>query len=267
MKKLIFVLFVLALISCNKEEETMRITLSPNNITYNKHSGDVIRIEITGYTPDPPGTISIKYCKENELTTFILDTSFSSENFSFLFEYVLPSDPDTAVYNFYFTISDNAGNSSTKAIIVNLFPIDVILTETSGHEFFSHTSNKDDGYSLSYCLPMNTANDDTNLIHVADCTLDSINYNTLSRTWKTFSTNKFVRYNDFNYANATSSMLRSSYLSGLKRSTVDNIQSGDVILTKTGNPAVDTGFVAIKILFVIDDDSSLVDRYVFSIKK
>lgn len=94
-----------------------------------------------------------------------------------------------------------------------------------------------------------------------------MNHNTLSRKWISPAKLKFVKFNGFNYANATLTIIKNAYNSGLQDQYVSYLNDGDIIITKLGNPLIDTGFVAIKIINIIDADSTINDKYIFNIKK
>jgi hypothetical protein len=132
---------------------------------------------------------------------------------------------------------------------------------------FSHASTGFDAYNLATGHPLHSESSDSSVMNILDLTNDTVNPTVLLRKWGSPAGNKFVRFNDFDYANATLNMLRNSYTAGIKNDFVENISSGDIILTKIGNSLIDTGYVAIKVVFVIDEDSTQLDRYIFNLKK
>jgi len=142
-----------------------------------------------------------------------------------------------------------------------------LLSETSGHQMFSHNSTNYDAYNLLTGLPLHSQLSDSSIIHIIDASIDSVNHNTLSRKWMSFANLQFVKFNDFNYANATISSIKNAYNAGLKNQFVDNLTDEDIIITKLGNSSIDTGFIAIKIINIIDADSTINDKYIFNIKK
>lgn len=78
---------------------------------------------------------------------------------------------------------------------------------------------------------------------------------------------KFIRFNDFDYANASYLSVRKAFEVGIKNPILDNIKEDDIILTKLNRSSIDSGYVAIRIVYVIDSDSTLNDRYIFNVKK
>jgi len=269
LKQLFFIIILISLLSfsCKKKTNPLILFFSPNTLSYNKHPNDVLKLEVIGSSDNNLTKFIIKTCKENDYSTTILDTNITGDKISYTLEYQLPYYTDTTRIILEFILYDNSGDKTTAAISVTLFPQDILLTETSGHEMFSHSSVKYDAYNLSTGLPLHSETADSAVMHIADFTSDTLTPNTLSRKWVSYAGNKFVRFTDFNYPNATFQILKNSYNAGIKNNFMDNIQEGDIILTKIGNQAIDSGYVAIKVLMVIDQDSSDFDRYIFSIKK
>ena len=80
--------------------------------------------------------------------------------------------------------------------------------------------------------------------------------------WVSSSGLSFAKFNSFDHANATSQTLENAYEISLKQEFVDNIVSDDIIITKIANK-----YIAIKLIYVIDDIGAEDDRYIFSIKQ
>jgi hypothetical protein len=255
------------LFSCKKEKEPLLLFLSPTTISYVANPNDIIRIELTGSSGNQLTQFKINQRKISSLTTNLLDSVISGQNFSFIFEYSAPIVDETSQYLLEFSLYDDSGDKKTFSVSVQVIPDNLMLTETTGNEMFSHASSGFDAFNLATGLPLHSETADSSIINIMDVTNDTINPTTLLRKWESPAGNKFVRYNDFDYANASFSFLKNSYDAGMKNTFVENIASGDIILTKIGNPFVDTGYVAIKVIYVIDDDSTQLDRYIFNFKK
>ena len=88
----------------------------------------------------------------------------------------------------------------------------------------------------------------------------------MSLSWISPAGGRFVRFNTYDYANATDSSIVDAYNAGLDLPKVDNIQNGDIILTKLGSTS-STDYAAILITGVYDPDSTNLDYYLFNIKK
>ena len=268
MRPLIFaILTILIISSCKKEKDPLLLFLSPSQIVYISKPNDIIRIELTGSTGNQLTLIKINQREINAVSTCIFDSSLYGNKFSYMFEYSVPAGSDTTGYYIEFSLYDDSGAKQTAVISINVYPEDNLLTETAGHEMYSHASNGFDAYNLTTGHPLHSESADSADMDILDVTNDSINPFTLLRRWESPAGNKFVRFTDFDYANTTFNMLRNSYNAGVKNTFIENISNGDIILTKVGNPFVDTGYVAIKVVLIIDEDSIQLDRYIFNIKK
>ena len=71
----------------------------------------------------------------------------------------------------------------------------------------------------------------------------------------------FSKNNSFDYANATLEGIENTYSTSVKKEFVDQISENDIIITK-----IESNYVIIKIIFVIDGIGSGDDRYIFNIK-
>ena len=265
----IFFLFLLfsLLFSCKKENEPALILITPHQIYFSAHPGDVLSFNISCSSNSNLSHLKISIKTETTFSTLILDTALSSKNFDMTFQYKAPVVFDTTRYTLFFALSDVNGNSNTIVKVLTVSLPDRLLIETAGHEIFSHLSPGFDGFNLSTLLPVHSQFTDSANMHFRDASVDSVDHNTLSRKWVSPAKLKFVRFNGFNYANATYSIIKNAYKSGLQDQYITNLTNGDIIITKLGNPLIDTGFVAIKIVNVMDSDSTLNDKYIFNVKK
>lgn len=253
--------------SCRKEKEPLLIFISPTQSTYNLSPEDIFRVEITSSSGYELKKLKITQRQVNSISTNILDSAISGSKLSYTFEYKVPAGNDTTQYVIEISIFDVSGEKISAGLVVNVFPEDLLLEETAGHEMFSRASTGFDAYNLATGNPLHSESSDSSEMNILDLTNDTINPNVLLRKWGSPAGNKFVRFTDFDYPNATFSMLRNSYDAGIKNTFMENISNGDIILTKIGNPAIDTGYVAIKVVLILDEDSTQLDRYIFNIKK
>jgi hypothetical protein len=268
MKNLIYIVFILFFfISCKKENDPALILITPLKNTYYSHPGQVLSFNINCSSNSNLSHLKIFSKTETTFSVTILDSALNSKSFSMTFQYKVPVFYDTTNINLIFTLSDVNGNSNSIAKIINVTLIDRLLTETAGHEMYSHLCPNYDAFNLSTLLPLHSQLSDSADIHILDGSVDSVNHNALSRKWISLADLKFVRFNGFNYANATISIIKNAYNSGLQDQYITNLVNGDIIITKLGSPLIDTGFVAIKIVNIIDNDSTLTDKYIFNIKK
>ncbi len=258
---------VLLVFSCKKKKDPLLIFLNPSQINYNLKPEDILRVEITGSSGYQLKRLIINQQKVNSISTSILDSALFGYKLSFSFEYKVPAGTDTTQYILEISLYDESGEKISSGISISVFPKDLLLVESAGHELFSHASTGYDAYNLATGHPLHSEFADSSEMNILDMTNDTINPYTLIRKWSSPAGNKFVRFNDFDYANTTFSTLRNSYNAGNKNTFIENISDNDIILTKIGNPLKDTGYVAIKVILVLDEDSTQLDRYIFNFKK
>jgi hypothetical protein len=266
-KLLLIVVSLFFVFSCKKETDPLLLFLSPSQVSYSQKPDDIIIIEISGSSGNTLTRFKINQREVNSVSTTLLDSSIYGNTFSYTFEYKVPATIVNTTYYIEMSIYDDTGDKNSAAISVDIHPVNILFTETAGHEIFSHASTGYDAFNLALRSPLHSEITDSSEMDILDLTNDTINPNILLRKWGSPAGNKFVRFTDFDYANTTFNSVRNSYNAGIKNTFIENISSGDIILTKIGNPFVDTGYVAIKVVLVIDEDSTQLDRYIFNIKK
>lgn len=267
MRLLLLFFVVVFSFSCKKEKDPLLIFLNPSQNNYNLNPDDILRVEITSSSGNELKRLKISQREINSITTSVLDSAISGNKLSCYFEYKVPAGIDTTQYILEISVYDDSGEKISVGISIYVFPENLLLIETAGHEVFSHASTGFDAYNFATGHPQHSESTDSSEMDILDMTNDTINPNTLIRKWSSPAGNKFVRFNDFDYANTTFNILRNSYNAGNKNTFIENISNNDIILTKIGNPLIDTGYVAIKVVQVLDEDSTKDDRYIFNFKK
>ncbi len=264
MKLLIGFSFIvmLILVSCNDDEDPTLLHIQPLNSHMAVKMNDVVSFNIEGTSVNNLKSFTITSKADQEYTKTILDSTISGKSFFLFYELKVPVyQKDAVELKLSFGIEDDKGNQSRIGKVLYVTGEDY-LVETAGHVFYSHASEKHDAYDLLNEEPVYSELLDSSTVNVMDVSVDSIDGNSLRRKWESPSGIKFVRFNDYDYANATYETLRNAYLAGVKNDYLQDIKSEDVILTKA-----DSCFMAIKISAVYDLDSTDMDRYVFNIKK
>jgi len=196
-------------------------------------------------------------------TNYFLDSTINRKSFEITYPFHIPQKYDKNEITVLFSVKDANSKEKKLAKKVIINKEEVLLSETTGHTFYSHLSEEADGYNLLENEPVFTTYDDSSDIHVYDASEDSLHGDNLSRRWETMADVKFVKYNDFDYANATNLTIEEAYQSGVKKEFVTDIQSDDIIISKIN----DKSPVAVKIVTVFDPDSTHKDRYIFNLKK
>jgi len=194
---------------------------------------------------------------------YFFDSTINKNNFNLSYSYKVPENynQDEITVVFYVKDVNNQEKKLAKKIIIT--KIDTLLNETTGHTFYSKLSEEADAYNLLENKAIYTNYSDSSDIHIYDVSTDSIHGNNLSRRWETMTNSNFVKFNDFDYANATNVSLKEAYNSGVKKEFVSDIQTENIIIANIN----ETELVAIKVTGVHDNDSTQNDRYIFNLKK
>jgi hypothetical protein len=194
---------------------------------------------------------------------YFFDTTINQNNFNINYPYTVPKESTQDEITVVFAV-ENVNNKEKKlAKRIMITKADTLLNETTGHTLYSNLSEEADGYNLLQNKAVYTNYSDSSDIHIYDLSTDSIHGNNLSRRWETMTSVNFVKFNDFDYSNATNVSLKEAYNSGVKKEFVANIQTEDIIIANIN----DDTLVAIKITGVYDPDSTQDDRYIFNMKK
>ncbi|MBK9673239.1 MAG: hypothetical protein IPO70_13640, partial [Bacteroidetes bacterium] len=167
---------------------------------------------------------------------------------------------------FTFNAIDVDGNRGTdlKQLLVQADTA-VLLSETTGHQIFSAKSlNHKDAYNLETNAVVWSQLADSTDQDIKDFIADTTD--ALSFSWVSPAHGKFVRFNGFDYPNATDVTAENAYTSGAKLDIIDNLQINDIIIVKLGSVSAEK-YVVIKITAIADAPGREFDTYTFSIKK
>jgi len=269
MKLRILLLFLIVAFinACKDDESPLLLFVTPGDVNIYAGTNEVITFKITCIS----NTSSLQNLVISEkvgdsYTVTIHDTALSGSERNIYFEYLTDYYIVTTEILLNFDLSDqNDQVRLTKLIIVEG---NSLLIETAGHVMYSHESNLQDGYNLLIGTPLYTELSELNMIHIMDASVDSINGDILSKKWISPAGIKFVRYNDFNYANATKESVKQGYEIGIQHDYITNLEDEDIILTKIYDQidSVNT-YIAIKLVGIEDNDLTDQDLYRFNIKR
>lgn len=261
--------FVLSMVSCKKENDIPLLMVTPYDQSIAATSGDVMRFQIEGRSDNSTlNRLVITKKRGNGFTTTVVDSSLSGTRFSWNWEFVIAHA--TAAYDeeYAFTLFDANGEKMTMRRTLYVSLGETLLTESSGHLFYSRNSavHPESAFDLQARVQVIYDTDST-LRDIQDNPANSTTTD-LSRSWISPANGRLVRFNSYDYANATDISLRNAFNSGIPLQQVDDIQVGDVILTRLGSLPTNTNFyAAIRITGVVDDAGTAdEDRYVFNMK-
>ena len=259
---------IAALSSCKRENEIPVLLINPSGYNLTATSGDVITFGISATSDNSSlARLVVQSKRENSFTVTLKDSVLNGTSFFWNWEYMVAHSTEPYSELLTFTLYDANGEqmSTTRTLWVTLS--ETVLAETSGHLFYSKSSgvHPESAFDLE---------ERVQVIYTTDSIRRDIQDNTvggnevLSRSWISPAGGRFVRFNSFDYANATDVSVRNAFNSGIPLEQLDNVTSGDIIITRLGSLAPNIGFYAVlRITDVVDDTGTADnDRYVFNMK-
>ena len=255
-------IFIFAL-ACEEVDEgdDFGISISPEANYLTREPGNVVNFTINANSVDDFVRYRVTENINNQATTILKDVSIRGKAYSDWFDYTVPDSLDFGQNNIelIFGFFDSKGKEMRRAKIINVNIKERLLDEYGGNTMYSSGSNQFDAYDLLTNTPKYSS-DSTS--HIRDITKSS-SPDSLSRAWTSpIEDIKFVKFNSFDYANATNESVRLAFETGVKNDTIRNLRDDDIILTK-----IEENFIAVKLIFVADPSGNSSDRYVFSTKR
>jgi len=263
-KYLLCISVALLTFSCSDsddEEEAFGILISPAGNYLTKPQGSIVNFSISIQSNESLSRFRISEEIDNNGATNLIDQSIQGKNYSDFFDYTVPDSFDFGSHEIkiIFSTLDVRGNLMQRAKIINVNVTDEPLTEFGGNTMYSSLSNQFDAYDLLLGSPIYSS--DT-LAHIRDLSMPNPT-DSLSKAWTSpVPEIKFVRFNNFDYSNATKQSVKTAYNTGVKNDTIRNLREDDILLTK-----IEDNFLAVKLIFVTDQPGNTNDRYIFSIKR
>jgi hypothetical protein len=253
--------------ACKKDElKKPLVQTTPNDINMFGKVGDILSMKIDVASDIRLSRFYITTKIENSFLTTPLDTVIDGKNFSMVYEYKIPAAAAGKSVVFTFNAIDVDGNRGTdlKQLLVQADTA-VLLSETTGHQIFSAKSlNHKDAYNLETNSVVWSQLADSSDQDIKDFIADTTD--ALSYSWVSPAHGKFVRFNGFDYPNATDVTVENAYTSGAKLDIIDNLQINDILIVKLGSVTAEK-YVVIKITAIADAPGKEFDTYTFSIKK
>jgi len=252
----------LLFISCEKQKDSpILLFLTPSAQYSVSIPGELIIIQIKIQSTEDLKSLSVTRQLDNSSTAVLLDSTITGKTFSLSFEFNAPMVVDSGRLLLLFQALDSKNNQITEPLII-IIRNPGVLIESTGFTIYSHSGNKQDAFNLSKKESIFSALSDSSQVDLIDAT-DSLSPNTLSRKWKSYTGVRFVRFNDFDYANATFNYLTEVFDAGVKNVFISDIKADDIILIRT----ISNLYYVIRIVYVIDNDLNSEDRYIFNIKE
>lgn len=267
-KKIIFLpLLLLFFAGCKKDKDsTPTLFIEPSDIVFDAKMGEIVTFKINANAPAGFNNLKVTYKETDTFTQTLKDSSLGGKTqFYWNYEFKIPAKSNAYSFDIGFVFTDQSGYEFSGARRVNVQVNNAALSEYTGNIFYSKNSGQADSYDLINRTALMSGSAAASLRNIQnDGTYDS--GDSLARAWVSPAGNKFVRFNSYDYTNATYSSLVSTYESGIKLDTINHLQTGDLIFTKVTRNGVDT-YQVLKLTSIIDQAGSANDLYIFAIKK
>lgn len=262
-------IMILVLASCKRENEIPVLTVTPSAPVLAVTSGNVITFRITG-TSDKSNLsrLLITSKRDNDFTVTEIDTALSGGGLNWTWEYQVQhaAEPYATRLTFELYEADGDKMSTRRTLSVSLGAI--LLTESAGHQFYSRNSatHGESAFDLEERLPILYTVDSTRRDLQDDPV--SASETEISRIWISPSGGRMVRFNGFDYANATNVSVRNAFNSGVPVEELTSVAVNDVIIVKLGSlPANVSHYAAVRVTDILDEPGSADnDRYTFNMK-
>lgn len=197
--------------------------------------------------------------------TLLLDTVLSwGSKFSLLYNYSIPARSTDYSLVLFFTVLDSDGNTDQASRTLNVAHTSTIPTAKTGLKMATKHSGNADAFDLLNQSALMSALDDASLQDVVDVpnTTDAA---TISHSWKSSNSAKFLPFDGFDYGNATKESIEAAYIAGSSVSQVNNLAEGSIVIVQTTRGNVKR-YYAIQITTINEDTVGDNDFYLFSMK-
>lgn len=254
--------------SCKKDTtEPEGITVLPEALVYQSTAGTVETFKIKGFSTTRFTRLKISTKKKNGFSVTRLDSSFAGrEHFSLDWEFRIENALEDYELMVYFTLTDESGKEHATDRLIKVFISDPYLPEFSGIRMFSSRSGQADALNLRDLSTRNSALTPVGFLDVWDDSTAAGADTILGRRWISPAGGRFMRFNGFNFAEATENSLSGAIAAGTFSDKVEQIQQGDVILYKRVVDSLQIEAV-IRVMGVYDQPGSGNDYYDLSVKK
>ena len=249
-----------------KQDDSPLLFITPDDIILSYPMGEVVTFTISAKAPAGLSNFKISYKEPGTFSQTILDSTLSGgENFNINYEYKIPAQSSAYTMDLYFIFTDKNGELLSGARRINVSSSNDTLPEYAGNVFYSKKSGQQDSYDLIDRVAEYSGSAPASIRDVQnDGTYDSSD--SLARAWVSPSGAKFVRFNGYDYTNATYSSVVNAYNSSVQMDTIRNLQQGDILFMKITRNSVDS-YMVLKLTSIFDLPGASNDTYIFSIKK
>lgn len=257
-------LFMLA--ACEEEESSPLVILAtPEQESAKVVGGDKVLYTIEAFANS--GELEyVKFTSKDACrgTVMLLDSTVATQRLKMDFVYTVPRlDADSVAITLRFE-AGNMEQSSTTTHVLNFVGGGMYIEEESGYVMYSAASSKANAFLWTASRVTFAELEADSLTDIYDYHAPEVRADSLMREWRSRTGICFVRYNDFNYPQATVSSIRQAYEAGVKYNALKAIRPDDIVLLGSEERGV---LGVIRIVQVFDEAGTENDRYVFNLKK
>jgi hypothetical protein len=260
---LLFV-FIAGLLSACKEKVNDKpfLIVYPENLEIQAYAGEKVIFNIQAVSDFrlTQFIISKKFPGETETTIF--DSALSVNNFSFQWAFKTPTDIEDDLYIYFKAINEKGYQSVLGRLLVFKGQR---LEEFTGLKMYSANSGNTAAFNLETLQSVSVSVDSASR-DIQEYQSDTT-YQHLSGKWISPSNCQFVKFNTFDYGNASGSTARDAFNAGMKLTEITNIELNDIYIVRILRLAPDEVYAVIKITNLVDTDGKANDYYEFSVKK
>ncbi|UXP33005.1 hypothetical protein N6H18_03420 [Reichenbachiella agarivorans] len=256
---------LILLFACTEqgEDSPILVFLKPSDINVEANSKEHILITFEAYSEDAKLTEMV-IDQSDDYFGFVnlVDSGLQTNNFKYILDYVVPEYPDSTVTLLTFSVVNENGDEAQIAKTISVNKSASFVEATSGHVIYSGLSEKQSCFNLYNMTPVYLEDSVDFQLDFVELTDSLSKTDDLSYDWGSRSGISFVKFNGFNYAQATSVKINEAYGGGVKTTKITNIADDDIFLFGRNNVA----FGALQIVVISDPEGTLNDKYVFNLK-
>jgi hypothetical protein len=250
------------LFSCEKENSKPYMTITPEGVLIESYNDEKLVFYINVYSDVVLQRFIITKKLEGEPETTLLDSSLIVKNLNYEWIFRTPADINDDLF-IYFNAINGIGEQTKigRRIVLN----GKKLQESTGLKMYSYNADGSSAFNLATLLPESLSADST-LRDIQEWQDDPLDQH-LSGKFQSPSGCTFVKFNDFDYGNASSVKVKAAYAAGIPLTEVANIHINDIYIIKVNKSAPQEVYAVLKVTGMFDNDGTENDFYEFSVKK
>jgi len=259
----IFFFIALLALSCKKENEKPYILISPEELRQFADPGEVVTYNITVKSSEKLNKFRIYLIPENQFETLYLDSNIATSNFSFRFQFQVPSQYTGKLIELRFNAIDEAGN--TVDAIRQIQVGDILLTLYTAQQMATYPNLNGNAYNLQLLQNESSSIADSSVRDLQEYSLDTTSQSP-SKIWFSPAGGKFVKSNNFDFGNASFGSAKAAFESSIQADFTDSLVPNDIYIHKILRGS-SPDYTVIKIVAINDSLGIAGDYYLFDIKK